>query len=138
MNRNFLMATLAGTVVLMIIGYVLYGMLLMDFFATNTGSAGNVMKDSPSWLWLILGQLFTAVLLAVVLGWKGATDMGSGARAGAFFGFLLSLGYGLTMLGTSDISNLTATLADPFVAAVLFGTAGAVIGIMLGKGAALD
>ncbi|MDX1393830.1 MAG: hypothetical protein R3195_05545 [Gemmatimonadota bacterium] len=133
MNRNFLMATVAGTVVLMIVGYVLYGMLLMDFFTANTGTATNVVKDPPGWLWLILGQFITAALIALVLGWKGATDTGSGAKTAAFFGLVLSLGYGLTMLGTTNISNLTATLVDPFVAVIQFGAAGAVIGMMLGK-----
>lgn len=135
MNKNFAMATLGGTVVLFVLGWVLYGMLLMGFFESNAGTATGVMKEAPDFLWLILGQIVTAAFLAIVLGWKGATDVASGAKAGAIVGFLLSLGYGLTMYATSNISNLTATLVDPFISLVLFGAAGAVVGMLLGKGA---
>jgi uncharacterized membrane protein len=134
-NKNFAIATLAGTVAFFILGYVLYGLLLMGFFQSNAGSAMGVSKETPDFLWLILGNLVTAAFLGVLLGWKGANDVASGAKAGALVGFLLSLGYGLTMFATSNISNLTATLVDPFVSAILFGVTGAVMGMMLGKGA---
>lgn len=135
MNKNFAMATLGGTVVLFVLGWVLYGMLLMGFFESNAGTATGVMKEAPDFLWLILGQIVTAAFLALVLGWKGATDVASGAKAGAIVGFLLSLGYGLTMYATSNTWNLSATLVDPFISLVLFGAAGAVVGLLLGKGA---
>ena len=58
--------------------------------------------------------------------------MASGARLGAMFGLLLELGVDLTMYGTTNIANLTATLVDPFVTLVQGAVTGAVIGLVLG------
>ena len=50
-------------------------------------------------------------------------------------GVLGRVGFDLTFYGTTNVSNLTATLVDPFVSMVLFGVTGAVIGMVLGRGA---
>ena len=133
MNKNFVVAAAAGGVVLWVLGFLFYGVALMEFFQSNAGSATGVMKETPDWLWLTLGQVAAGALLATVLGWKGVTDPASGAKAGALFGLLMSLAFGLTMFGTANISNLTATLVDPIVAAVMFGAAGVVVGMLLGR-----
>ena len=134
MNKNSMVATVAGTFLLLILGYLFYGIALADFFASNSGSVTNLMKDPPDWPILILGQLATALLLVTVLGWKGDADLASGAKTGACVGLLWGLGYGLTMHATTNISNLTAALVDPLVATVMFGITGAVMGMLLGKG----
>lgn len=136
MNKNFAIATLAGTVALFILGYALYGLLLAGFFEGQAGTATGVMKETPDWLWLIIGNLVTAAFLATVLGWKGANDVASGAKAGATVGFLVALGYGFIQFATANISTLTGTLVDSVVSAILFGVTGAVIGMMLGRNAA--
>lgn len=135
-NKNFAVATIAGTIIMFVLGYALYGIALMGFFESNVGSAVGVAKEVPDFPWLILGNVVTAAFLGILLGWKGANDVGSGAKVGATVGFLVSLGYGLVMYSTTNISNLTATLVDPFVSAVMFGATGAVMGMLLGKNAA--
>ena len=67
--------------------------------------------------------------------WAGATSATAGFKIGALFGLLNGFGIGLTQYGVMNVSNLTATPVDPFVLAVLFGVAGAVVGMMLGRGA---
>ena len=82
---------------------------------------------------IALGQIPLALLLAVFIGRGGnRPSMASGARLGAMFGFLLELGVDLTMYGTTNVANLTATLVDPFVTLVQGAVTGAVIGLVLG------
>jgi hypothetical protein len=45
----------------------------------------------------------------------------------------MSLGFGLNMYGTTNISNLTATLVDPIVMTVMMGATGGAIGWVLGR-----
>ena len=62
MNKNFLMATVAGGITLLVLAGLLYG-LLADFFANDVERAVPV-------LWaLILGELVYAAVLTVV--WVG-------------------------------------------------------------------
>ena len=73
-------------------------------------------------------------MLATVLGWKGATDVAGGAKAGAQLGALIAVAVGFMMLGTMNVSTLTWAIVDIVVSAVLWGAAGAVVGMMLGRG----
>lgn len=134
MSKNLSIATIAGAVVLLVLGYLFYEILLAGFFENNAGTATGVMKESPEFLWLIIGQIFSALLLAVVLKWKGAMDPGSAAGAGACFGSLMALGFNFTMLGVANISTLTGVLVDTVVVTVMYGVAGGVMGMLLGKG----
>lgn len=134
--KKRIMATLAGFVVFFLMGWLLYGMLLMDFFMSNSGSATGVMRSDTEMVWwaLALGNLFQAYLLVYIFGkWANITTFGAGLQTGAVIGLILGYGYDLTMYGTSNISNLTSTLVDPLVVAVMMGLTGGVIGMVLGK-----
>lgn len=130
------MATLAGFVTFFLLGWLLYGMLLMDFFMTNAGSATGVSRGDTQMVWwaLVLGNVFQAYLLVYIFGkWANITTFGGGLQTGATIGLILGYGYDLTMYGTSNISNLTATLVNPLVMAIMMGITGGVIGAVLGK-----
>jgi hypothetical protein len=134
--KKRIMATLAGFVVFFFMGFLLYGMLLMDFFMANAGSATGVYREDAEMVWwaLALGNLLQSYLLVYIFSkWANITTFASGLQAGAMIGLILGLGYDLTMYGTSNISNLTATLVDPLVVAVMMGVTGGVIGLVLGK-----
>jgi uncharacterized protein YacL len=128
-------ATLAGAVTAFILGYALYGVLLAGFFAANAGSAMGVMKEPFNLIAIGLGQVPLALLMTLVISrWGNARSIAGGAKVGALIGFLIALGYDLTMYGSSNLSNLTATVVDPVVSLVLSGITGAVIGLVLSKG----
>ena len=134
--KKRILATLAGFVVFFILGWLFYGMLLMNFFASNAGSATGVYRSDTEMVWwaLALGNLFHAYLLVYIFGkWANITTFGGGLQTGAVIGLILGYAFDLTMYGTSNISNLTATLVDPLVLAVMSGVAGGVIGVVLGR-----
>jgi hypothetical protein len=134
--KKRIMATLAGFVVYFMLGFLLYGVLLSDFMGANTGSATGVMRtdDDMQWWALIAGNVVQAYLLVYIFGnWAKITTLGDGLKAGAIIGFIMSLGFGLNMYGTTNISNLTATLVDPIVMTVMMGASGGAIGWVLGK-----
>lgn len=134
MGSNKVLAVLAGWVTIFVLGYLVYGMLMADFFAANAGTATGVMKDPPDLIMIGLGELVSAVFLVVVLGWAGVTDAAAGFQKGALIGLLLSASVGFVWLGAFNISTMTGTLADVVVSAVRIGIGGAVIGAMLGRG----
>lgn len=134
--KKRIMATLAGFVVFFLMGWLLYGMLLMDFYMNNTGSATGVQRAETEMVWwaLALGNVFQAYLLVYIFGkWANITSFGEGLKAGAMIGLILGFGYNLTMYGTSNLMNLTAALVDPIISAVMMGVTGGVIGAVLGK-----
>ena len=135
-TKQFTMATLAGGVAAMIVGYLLNGLLLMDFYTTNVGSASGVYKEVPIWWSLILGQVLFAGFLTMIIGWRGDSSAGAGLKTGALVGLVLGLSINFTFYGTANIANLTATLVRPVVIMIQTGIIGAVIGAVLGIGSA--
>lgn len=134
--KKRILATLAGFVVFFMLGWLLYGFLLMDFFAANSGSATGTMREETDMVWwaLILGNLFQAYLLVYIFGkWANITTFGGGFSAGLIIGLILGFAVNLSWYGTMNLSNLTATLVDPFVSGVMMAITGGVIGWVLGR-----
>jgi hypothetical protein len=137
-TQRFALATVAGGVTLFILGYLIYGLALADFYAANAGSATGVMREEPLFWAVGFGELALAALLTLVLGrWAGISGMGDGLKGGAIVGLLLALAINLIIYGVMNTMNLTAALADVVVAAFRLGLAGAVIGAVISKGGAV-
>ncbi|MEQ8359621.1 MAG: hypothetical protein RH860_09055 [Cytophagales bacterium] len=134
--KSRILATLVGFVVLFLLGWLLYGALLMDFYVSNSGSATglNRAEDEMVWWALILGNVFQAYLLVYIFGtWAQIKTFMGGLQGGAIIGLILGFGLNLTWYGTSNAMNLTATLVDPFVTAIMLGITGGAVGWMLGR-----
>jgi hypothetical protein len=134
--KNRILATLVGFVVLFLLGWLLYGFLLMDFYQANSGSATGVMRTDDEMVWwsLIVGNIMQAYLLVYIFGkWANINTFSGGLKAGLIIGLITGFAYNLMMYGTSNLSNLTAALVDPFVSATMLAVAGGVIGWMLGR-----
>ena len=135
-TQRFALATVVGGITLFVLGFLIYGVLLMDFFAANTGSATGALREVPLFWSLGLGELALAALLTLAIGgWARKASAADGLKTGAVVGLLLSLAVGLTFYGVTNMSNLTATLTDIVVGTVRLALAGAAIGAVLSKGA---
>ncbi|MEP4534145.1 MAG: DUF1761 domain-containing protein [Cyclobacteriaceae bacterium] len=134
--KTRILATLVGFVVIFLLGWLLYGFLLMDFYGANSGSATGVPRDEADMVWwaLIVGNLLQAYFLVYIFGKMGhVNSFMSGLSTGAIIGLILGLAMNLTMFGTTNMMNLTATMVDPFASMIMMGLTGGVIGMMLGR-----
>lgn len=126
MNKKCILATVAGGVALFVLGYVFYGLLLVDFFANDA------MTAEANFLALAGGQLAGGALLALVLSWKGAEGPVEAFKAGAGVGVLYSLSMGLTMFGTTEgLNTMTTVVGDAVVMLVMYGIGGMVVAKIL-------
>ena len=130
---RFAIAIIVGTLVLLVLGFILYAMVFTGYFAANAEpGAASVAKDPPEMLFIYLSELILAVLMCLVIGcWAGASGAVAGLRTGAVFGFLMSLAISMMFYGTVNYMNLQATLFDVVLTTVRVAVAGAVIGMVL-------
>jgi hypothetical protein len=140
-NNKYLLAAIVGGVVFFILGWVIYGMMLMDFMAQNSGSATGVAKteaemDGSAFGSIILSNLASGFLFAAILSWANAGSAAAGAKVGALVGLLMAISVDFIMYGTSNIMNLTYVMVDIVVWTIMATIAGAVIGSVLGSGQA--
>jgi hypothetical protein len=131
-TRQWVIGTVGGGVVVMVAGYVIFEMLLGDFYRSNTGSATGVSRD-PQIMWAVaIGALaYAALILQALKGQAAAVNVSSGMKIGATVGFLLWLCADFTIYGATNTNNLTLTMVDPLVELVRGGIAGAALGALL-------
>jgi len=137
MNTNkFLIGGIVGGIAYFLLGWLVYGMLLMDFMTNNGGTATGVMKAQGDMIWwaLILGNLLSGFALAYVLSKAGATSVTAGATVGAVFGLLVCAAFDFTMYGTSNIMSMKGMAADICASTVMSAIVGAIVGGVLGSG----
>ena len=137
MNTNkFLVGGIIGGIAYFLLGYLVWGMLLMDFMTNNAGSATGVMKTNDQFIWwaLIVGNLFSGFLLSYVLNKSGSNSAGSGAATGAVIGLLVSAGFDFIMYGVANLSTLNGALVDILASTVVAAVVGGIIGGYLGMG----
>ena len=118
---------------MLLVGFLLYGVVFAGLFHEGALTLPGVMKERPEILWIVAGQVGFGILLTLVVSWRDATSFIKGAWTGAIFGFLMAVGYDFAQFGTSHLWTLKATVIDPFITAVLVGSAGGVIGSILGR-----
>lgn len=135
-NNKILLAGLVGAIVAFLLGFIVYGNLLTDFFMENAGSATGVMRGDDEMLWvpMILGHVTWGLLIAIIFGrWAGISTCGTGAKAGALLGFLIGASFDLIQLGSTHISNATGAVVDIIVMTVISAIVGGVVGWVLGR-----
>ncbi len=134
---KFLISGIIGGIVSFFAGYLVYGLLLMDFFSKNTGTATNVMRLPAEMVWwaMIAGSVCMGLLLSYIFNkWANINSLGAGASAGFVVGLLMTAGFDFLMYGNSNISNLNATLVDIVCGGVMGAITGAAVGFMNGVG----
>jgi hypothetical protein len=138
MNTNkFLIGGIIGGIAYFLLGYLFYGLLLTDFYANNSGSATGVMKENMAdmvWWSLIVGNLFSGLVIAYVLSKAGVSSAGSGASTGAFLGLLMAGSFNFIMFATTNITTMNAMLADIGVSLVMGAIVGGIVGAYFGMG----
>ena len=137
MNTNkFIVGGIIGGIAFFLLGWLVWGMLLKDFMAANVGSAGNVMKADADVTWwaLIVGNIFSGLLVSYVLGKAGAKGAGAGAGIGAVLGLLLAGGFDFVMLGVSNLMTTKGALVDIAANIVVTAVVGAIVGWYWGMG----
>lgn len=137
MNTNkFLIGGIIGGIAFFLLGWLVWGMLLMNFMKDNSGTASGVMKEQADMVWwaLIVGNIFSGLALSYVLSKAGTASAGAGAGVGAVFGLLVAASFDFTMLGVSNINTLKGSLVDIAANIVVTAIVGAIVGAYMGMG----
>jgi hypothetical protein len=136
MNANKLvLPAIAGGVVMFLLGWLIWGVLLMDFFASQSSSISSVMRNPPVFWAIGLGNLGAGALLALIFGrWASIKTLSSGVITGGMIGALVGFSYDFTMFGTTTMMTIPGVLVDILANAFVSGVAGGVVAWLLGRG----
>lgn len=129
-SKQNVLATLAGTVAMFLLGYVIWGIATVDFFESH--ALANVMKDPPDLLYIALGNLIGTFALSSLYGkWaRGVHSASEGFQFGAWIGLFVGLGMGLLWFGTAELMDLTGYLVEAILDILFYGVIGVIIALV--------
>lgn len=136
MNSKTIIGTIAGGVTFFLLGWVLYGMLMMDYMSKNTNTA--IWRDMESMIWwaLILSNFIWAYFIALVLDWTNTSGFAQGMQKGLLLGLITGLATDIGLYAnTTYFNSLTPVIADVAMICVMSSIVGGVIGMIRAGGA---
>ncbi len=130
-----LVAGLMGGVGFFLLGWLLYGILLMDTMASYSNAACMRAEEDMNLPLLVVGNLIQGFFVAYIFShWASISTFATGLQRGAFIGFLLSLGMNCIWYATSTVmTNFTGAIIDIIVVTVMWGIVGGIVGWWLGR-----
>jgi hypothetical protein len=135
--QKFIVSGIVGGIVSFFGGYLIYGKLMMSYFAAHPGTTANVMRADNELIWwaLIGGSVCLGLMFSYIFNkWANITSLGAGAFGGLVIGFFMSAGQDLLIYGDSHLSSLHSLAADIICASILSALTGAAVGWMNGMG----
>ena len=138
MNTNkFLVGGIIGGIANFLLGWLVWGMLLMSFMQEHTTEVGKAVmrgEDGMVWWAMIAGNLLWGFTLSYVLAKSGVTSAASGATMGAIFGLLVSASINCFMYAQMNAWDTTSIGVDVVANTVVGAVVGGIIGWYLGMG----
>jgi uncharacterized membrane protein len=136
MNKKLIFAALAGAILQFFLGWLVYGILLVNFMESNTTHYEGLMKDmkGPGFMiGIFLSGLVMSFLVAYIFQrWGKFVTFMKGLSAGAFLGFFLALSYDLYFYSSMNLMTLTGTIVDIITSTIMSAILGGVIAWILG------
>ena len=134
MDAKIWKGTLAGGVVYFILGWIVYGILLAGYMASNFNTCANRPQEDMIWWAIIASNLLYSLFLTLFLKWSGTSTVVNGLKMGALFGLLFTATIDLSMYSmTTMFNDLTGLIVDVVVATALGAIIGTTIVLVWGK-----
>ncbi len=125
--KNFLLGTLVGGIVYFLLGWLVYGVLLINIYPASA-------SENECFLFYFLGSLSFAALLSYVFNkWAGISNWASGAKAGALLALLIALYMNFFMYANAAEVNYQIMLLDIVAGTFMGSITGAFVAIFAEK-----
>ena len=134
-SKKFLVGGIAGGIAYFLLGYLVFGMLLMDFFKSHSNSTPGVYRADTDMIWwsMVVGNLAYGFLLSYVIGKAGAASAGGGSKTGATIALLISIAANCITYALVNLSDTTAMAVDIAASTIVGGILGAIVGWVQSK-----
>ena len=136
-SKKFLIGGIIGGIANFLLGWLVWGILLMNFMRTHSNPTAAVIFRSETdiaWGALIVGNFSLGFMITYILMKANIKTATAAAATGFIVALLTSLGIDCIMYAQMKIYGTTAMAVDVLAAAVVTGIVAAVVGWFLGRG----
>jgi hypothetical protein len=133
MKTKPILVTLGVTVIYFLLGWLVYGILLMDYYNSHLIQYKGLMKEPAPWVYFI-GNLCSVGLLIYVFTLAEIKTLQKGAVVGMILFLLITLSFDLMLYSGMNLYTGYVFFVDIIVAALFGGLLGGLGGLFLGMG----
>lgn len=124
-TSKIILGGLAGTIAFFFLGWLVYGIILSDFTATNFNNCAARPDQEMIWGSIILSNLFMGFLVAMAIARTNVKTTPEAIFMSAALGLMIAAAMDFSMYSMSTtFLNTKAVLVDIGVATLLYGTVG--------------
>jgi LytS/YehU family sensor histidine kinase len=135
MTTRLILATITGAVLSFLLGWLLYGILLMDFFGANMIMYDGLIKEMPNLLFVFIAGLASWFMISFIFQrWAGFTTFLQGLGGGAFIGFFIGVSIDLSLYSMFNLYNGAYIAMDIAVSTIMTALIAGVVAAILGSG----
>lgn len=133
--KKLFIGGIVGGIVFFLLGWLIYGVCLMEFMSTHTAlpAPTGVNRPMPLFPYLLLGNILSGFLFAYIFLKANVNSFVGGLSFAAVVGLLISSSYDSIMYSTTYLVSRTGVLADVAGFTVMCAVSGAVIGFIFSK-----
>jgi len=132
-TNKILVGGITGGVTLFLLGWVIYGILLMNYSTANYNQCMNRPMQDMIWWSMIVSNLALGFLLATIFSWSDTTGFMAGAKTAGIIGLLLyvSMDFGYYSMTTMYV-NPSVIIVDIIAYTIYLAIAGAIVAWAMG------
>lgn len=134
MNTKTLLGGILTAVIAFLLGWVIFGILLMDYYSANMTTYSGLLKNPPEMWAIAVANLTWGLLLAYIFNLSGIKSVAKGFTAAFVINLLMILGFDLMMEAQFNLYSEKLLVIDVIVNALFGGILGAFLGWWMGRG----
>lgn len=133
MKTRTIPAAFASATVTFLLSWLVFGILLINFYNTNATHYAGLMKDRPEMWAIIIANICYGFMLAFILNLAGIKSPVKGFTTGFLIILLGNAGFDLMYYATINMYGLNVLVVDILTNAIIGGLSGAVSALVLGS-----
>ena len=133
MNLKTLVNGLLTGVIAFLLGWLIFGMLLLDYYTQHMMQYGGLMKNPPDFIYIFIGSLAYGLLLSYVFTLGNVASASKGAKVGLIIGLLTQITFDTYLFAQMNLMGRSLMLVDISASAAFSAIIGAFLGWWIGR-----
>ncbi len=133
MNSKTLVNGLLAGVLAFFLGWLIFGILLMDYYTHHMMQYAGLTKNPPEFVYIFIGSLAYGLLLSYVFTMGNVASASKGAMVGLIIGLLIQINFDTSLFAQMNLMGRSLMVVDIFASAAYSSIIGAFLGWWMGR-----
>jgi hypothetical protein len=133
-TKNVLISGIVGGIAYFFLGWLIYGILLMDYMTSISPVIAGLNRTEEEFVWwaMIASNILSGIFMAYIFDLAKVSGWMNGAKIGGLIGLLISASVNLSLYSMTNMIGKKGILLDAAAGAVMTALGGIIIISVMG------